>query len=127
MRRVVATLILLALMVSCGGPTTPDVVVPDFLIGGDISFLPEIEEHGGLYSDADGEKDLLLLMKEHGFNSIRLRLWHTPEGPFNTLEQVRTMAARIDAAGMQFLLDISQVLYQIGLAAASAHTVGLFD
>ncbi|MBD3368621.1 MAG: hypothetical protein GF405_10705, partial [Candidatus Eisenbacteria bacterium] len=29
--------------------------------------------------------------------------------------------------GMQFMLDISQVLYQIGLAAASAHTVGLFD
>jgi polysaccharide export outer membrane protein len=30
-------------------------------------------------------------------------------------------------AGMQFLLDISQVLYQIGIAAASAYTVGLFD
>jgi polysaccharide export outer membrane protein len=29
--------------------------------------------------------------------------------------------------GMQFLLDISQVLYQLGLAAASAYTVGLFD
>jgi polysaccharide export outer membrane protein len=29
--------------------------------------------------------------------------------------------------GMQFLLDISQVLYQIGLATASAYTVGLFD
>jgi protein involved in polysaccharide export with SLBB domain len=29
--------------------------------------------------------------------------------------------------GMQFLLDMSQVLYQIGLAAASAYTVGLFD
>jgi polysaccharide export outer membrane protein len=28
--------------------------------------------------------------------------------------------------GMQFLLDMSQVLYQIGLAAASAYTVGLF-
>jgi polysaccharide export outer membrane protein len=27
-------------------------------------------------------------------------------------------------AGMQFLLDISQVLYQLGLAAASAHVVG---
>ncbi len=27
--------------------------------------------------------------------------------------------------GMQFMLDISQVLYQIGLAAASAYTVGL--
>ena len=30
-------------------------------------------------------------------------------------------------AGMRFMLDISQVLYQIGLAAASAHTVGVFD
>jgi len=29
-------------------------------------------------------------------------------------------------AGMQFLLDISQVLYQLGIAAASAQTVGLF-
>lgn len=28
--------------------------------------------------------------------------------------------------GMQFILDLSQVLYQIGLAAASAHTVGIF-
>ena len=28
--------------------------------------------------------------------------------------------------GMQFMLDLSQVLYQIGLAAASAHTVGIF-
>jgi len=28
--------------------------------------------------------------------------------------------------GMQFMLDLSQVLYQIGLAAASAYTVGLF-
>jgi len=28
--------------------------------------------------------------------------------------------------GMQFLLDMSQVLYQLGLAAASAYTIGLF-
>ena len=30
-------------------------------------------------------------------------------------------------SGMQFLLDLSQVLYHIGIAAASAYTVGLFD
>jgi protein involved in polysaccharide export with SLBB domain len=29
--------------------------------------------------------------------------------------------------GMQFLLDLSQVLYQLGLAAASAYTIGLFQ
>jgi polysaccharide export outer membrane protein len=28
--------------------------------------------------------------------------------------------------GMRFLLDLSQILYQIGLAAASAHTIGVF-
>jgi polysaccharide biosynthesis/export protein len=29
-------------------------------------------------------------------------------------------------SGMQFMLDISQVLYQLGLAAAAAKTVGAF-
>jgi arabinogalactan endo-1,4-beta-galactosidase len=79
---------------------------PAFLVGGDISFLPELEDHGVVYSDADGEKDLLLLLRDHGFNAIRLKLWHTPEAPYNTLEQVLHMARRIDAAGMEFLLDI---------------------
>jgi arabinogalactan endo-1,4-beta-galactosidase len=79
---------------------------PDFLVGGDVSFLPEIEDHGGTYSDAEGRKDLLLLMKDHGFNAIRLKLWHSPAAPYNDLPQVLRMARRIDAAGMSFLLDI---------------------
>ncbi|KPK81268.1 MAG: hypothetical protein AMS25_07125 [Gemmatimonas sp. SM23_52] len=93
-------------MVGCGEPTTPDIDRPALVIGGDISFLQEIEDHGGSYSDADGEKDLLLLMSEHGFNVVRLRLWHIPDGSYNTLDRVRDMAARIDAAGMQLFLDI---------------------
>lgn len=109
--QMVAILISLTSLVSCGGESTTSGDTPEpephaILVGGDISFLPEIEDHGGIYSDADGQKDLLSLMKEHGFDSIRLRLWHTPDGPYNTLDQVRSMAARIDAAGMQFLLDI---------------------
>ena len=110
--RVAAILVItLVLLAACGEPSTqpgngPESDPPDILIGGDISFLPEIEDHGGSYSDADGEKDLLLLMREHGFDSIRLKLWHSPDDPYNTLDQVRDIAARIDAAGMQFLLDI---------------------
>jgi arabinogalactan endo-1,4-beta-galactosidase len=75
-------------------------------VGGDISFLPEIEDHGGVYSDAEGRKDLLRLMKDHGFNATRLKLWHTPAAPYNTLAQVLRMARRFDAEGMAFLLDI---------------------
>ncbi|MCL7976725.1 MAG: arabinogalactan endo-1,4-beta-galactosidase [marine benthic group bacterium] len=79
--------------------------LPEFLVGADISFLPELEDHGVVYSDADGEKDLLLLLRDHGFNAIRLKLWHSPETPYNTLDQVLGMARRIEDAGMLFLLD----------------------
>ncbi len=99
-------LVLFALQASCAESSAPQAETPEFMIGGDISFLPEIEDQGGTYSDADGDKDLLLLMKDHGFNSIRLKLWHTPERPYNSVEQVKKMAARIDSAGMHFLLDI---------------------
>jgi arabinogalactan endo-1,4-beta-galactosidase len=108
--RIAAPLIAVVLLAGCGESATQpdDGLEPDtfdILIGGDVSFLAEIEDNGGTYSDADGEKDLLLLMKEHGFESIRLRLWHTPAGSYNDLEQVKTMAARIEAAGMELFLD----------------------
>ena len=104
--RIVLPLVSLALLVGCTRSSPPEAEAPYFLIGGDISFLPEIEDHGGTYSDSGGAGDPVLLMREHGFNSIRLKLWHTPDGSYNTLDQVRKMAARIDAAGMHFLLDI---------------------
>jgi arabinogalactan endo-1,4-beta-galactosidase len=111
MSRLGAALLLLAGVVSCSesGPQDPD--SPDDpgiapIIGADVSFLPEIEDNGGTYADAAGERDLLALMEDHGVDVIRLRLWHTPDGPYNTLDQVRAMAARIEAAGMRFLLDI---------------------
>ena len=78
---------------------------PAFLTGADISFLPELEDHGVRYLDGNREKDLLLLLRDHGYNAIRLKLWHTPEAPYNTLQQVLAMARRIDDAGMVFLLD----------------------
>ncbi|MEJ2546433.1 MAG: arabinogalactan endo-1,4-beta-galactosidase [Gemmatimonadota bacterium] len=75
------------------------------LVGADISFLPELEDHGAVYSDERGVRDLLAILADHGFNAVRLKLWHTPEAPYNTLEQVMGMARRIDDAGMVFLLD----------------------
>jgi arabinogalactan endo-1,4-beta-galactosidase len=95
-----------ALLAACASATTPPAHDPDsppFVIGGDVSFLPQIEDHGGIYSDAQGRQDLLRLLKDHGF---------TPcgdcgtGGTVNTLERVLAMARRIEAAGMLFLLDI---------------------
>lgn len=108
MKRVLPSLLLPALFAACSARSLPSAAprAAPLEIGGDISFLPQIEEHGGVYSDDEGRKDLLRLMKDHGFNAARLKLWHTPAEPYNTLARVLAMAKRIDAAGMRFLLDI---------------------
>ncbi len=102
----VAILALFVLLSCAGVAPQPEVDSRPFIVGGDISFLPEIEDHGGTYSDEEGEKDLIILLKDHGFNAIRLKLWHTPEKPYNNLNQIKAMAKRIKAADMDFLLDI---------------------
>ena len=104
--RAIAVWLPLVLGTACGDSTPPIVEPPVILAGGDVSFLPEIEDHGGTYSDGAGAKDLLRLAHEHGFDAIRVRLWHTPTAPYNTLDRVEAMAARIGAAGMELILNI---------------------
>jgi arabinogalactan endo-1,4-beta-galactosidase len=108
MSRGTLSAVLLSLLISaCTNLESPDIEeTTDFLIGGDISFLPQIEDLGGRYSDAEGDKDLISLMTDHGFNAIRLKLWHSPQAPYNNLDQVQRMALRIRDAGAEFLLDI---------------------
>ena len=73
--------------------------------GTDISFLPQVEAGGGIYT-VDGEAgDLFDIFADHGVNLIRLRLWHTPTAGWCDLEQTLTMARRAHDAGQQVLLD----------------------
>ena len=83
------------------------------MVGADISALPQLEARGMKFSDKGVEKDPILIMKDHGFNYIRLRLFNDPAGNggyspgrgFCDLEHTKQMAKRIKAAGMKFLLD----------------------
>lgn len=93
----------LILMTACGGRDQGGDMT--FLNGGDISFLPEMEHFGAVYSDDEGEADAFAVMKRHGFNSIRLKLWHTPDQDYNTLDKVAAMAQRIRKNEMHFLLN----------------------
>jgi len=85
----------------------------DKIIGADISFLPELESHGMKFSDNGKAGDAIEIMKKHGFNYIRLRIFNQPANPkgyspgkgFCDLEHTKAMAKRIKAAGMKFLLD----------------------
>lgn len=72
----------------------------------DVSFIDEIESHGGYYYESNGERqDLLTLLKNNGTNAIRLRIWNEPEGRFCNLERTLDIAKRLKQHGLQFLLD----------------------
>jgi beta-galactosidase len=83
------------------------------MIGADISFLPQLEANGAIFTDGGEERDAVRILADNGFNFIRLRIFVNPENPggyspgegFAGLEHTKEMARRIDAAGMGFLLD----------------------
>jgi arabinogalactan endo-1,4-beta-galactosidase len=87
--------------------------VTDKILGADISFLPQMESRGIKFSDNGVPGDPLEIMKAHGFNYIRLRIFNEPANPkgyspkqgFCDLAHTMAMAKRIKAAGMKFLLD----------------------
>ena len=76
------------------------------IIGADISFLPELESKGIHFSDKE-------ILKDHGFNYIRLRIFYDPAGEkgyspdkgFCDLNHTLQMAKRIKNTGMKLLLD----------------------
>jgi arabinogalactan endo-1,4-beta-galactosidase len=76
-----------------------------FYTGADVSFLQQIEDSGGVFKDNGKQMDCLAILKNHGFNYIRLRIWDTPAGWPNGLDQTLLMAKRIKAQGFKFLLD----------------------
>ncbi|KAA6345818.1 Arabinogalactan Endo-beta-1 4-galactanase [termite gut metagenome] len=96
------------LLISCNNkPST-------FSIGADISFVPQNEARGVVFQDENGiEKDICLIMADHHFDNIRLRIFVNPEAEkgyspkdgFCDLKHTVEMAKRIKAAGMMFTLN----------------------
>lgn len=83
------------------------------VLGADISFLPQLEERGMKFYDKGVQKDAIQILKDHGFNYIRLRIFnnpaadsgYSPKKGFCDLAHTEQMAKRIKAAGLKFLLD----------------------
>ncbi|MDR0644925.1 MAG: glycosyl hydrolase 53 family protein [Treponema sp.] len=100
-------------------PDVPSLNAPisnDFIRGVDISNCYIIEQAGGVYYDDDGTPgDIITILKNHGVNYVRLRLWHNHQlaynpGPYagdgdNDLVKTKAIARRAKAAGMKFLLN----------------------
>ncbi len=86
---------------------------PDFIMGADISMLRQIELSGGKYYVNGVEEDCLKILKDHGVNWIRLRIWVNPVdengnwmgGGNNDLTKTVEIAARAKKLGLKVLID----------------------
>lgn len=93
----------------------------DFFNGADISEVQEYERNNTKFYDVDGkESDIFTILKNHGFNSIRLRTFVSPKAKYGYAasgcghdaeaygdkDHVVAYAKKVKAAGMGLLIDI---------------------
>ncbi|MBN1509345.1 MAG: glycosyl hydrolase 53 family protein, partial [Sedimentisphaerales bacterium] len=77
----------------------------DYAIGADLSFLKQAEEQGTVFKDDGQARPGLEIFKDHGYNWIRLRLFHTPTTLPNHLEYTIALAKDAKALGFKVLLN----------------------
>ena len=78
----------------------------NFAKGADVSWLTEMEGAGYVWlSDAGQQQDVLQILKDHGINSIRLRVWVNPQGGWNGVNDVVAKAVRARNMGFRIMID----------------------
>ncbi|WP_081411854.1 glycosyl hydrolase 53 family protein [Alicyclobacillus herbarius] len=76
-------------------------------LGDDLSFELAEEQTGHSFTDLDGQVlSADQIVRRHGTNYVRLRLWVNPPGGYDDLASDLEMAKRIKRDGMKILLDI---------------------
>jgi arabinogalactan endo-1,4-beta-galactosidase len=76
-----------------------------FAVGADLSFLKDREDHGVQFKDHGVVRPALDIFKDHGYNWIRLRVFHAPTRLPNNLQYTIALAKEAKARGYHFLLD----------------------
>ena len=77
----------------------------DYAIGADVSFLKQAEDGGTVFKDNGQPRPGLQIFKDHGYNWIRLRLFHTPTRLPNNLQYTIASAQAAKKLGFKVLLD----------------------
>lgn len=77
----------------------------DYAVGADLSFLKQAEDRGTVFKDNGEVRPGLQIFKDHGYNWIRLRLFHTPTQLPNNLEYTIALAKAAKQLGFKFLLN----------------------
>ena len=73
----------------------------------DISNYPEIASSDPTFYDIDGnQSEFLTILKGHGVNTIRLRLWVNPINEHSSFEEVKLFSATLIAKGFKTWLTL---------------------
>jgi arabinogalactan endo-1,4-beta-galactosidase len=89
----------------CTGTNSVRADENEYAIGADLSSVGQAEHAGVVFKDGGQPKPALQIFKDHGYNWIRLRLFHTPTQLPNNLEYTIALAKQAKALGYKFLLD----------------------
>jgi arabinogalactan endo-1,4-beta-galactosidase len=77
-----------------------------FANGADIGWLSEMEASGyTFYNDSSIQKNCMEILKEHGINSLRFRVWVNPTDGWCGKKDVAVMAHRADSMGFRVMID----------------------
>jgi arabinogalactan endo-1,4-beta-galactosidase len=76
------------------------------VLGADVSSLKKSEDLGGVYLTSFGKPgDALDILKNHGLNWIRLRVFVNPADGYHGTAELLTMAKRAQKLGLKVLVD----------------------
>lgn len=83
---------------------------PAFAKGADVSWLPQMEASGVVFKNEKGKpEDCLKILKDHGMNSIRLRVFVNPDqdkaSGHCSKEETVAMALRAQNLGFRIMID----------------------
>ncbi len=83
-----------------------EISIPSFVKGADISWATEMEAGGRRFKKKDGSvASLPDVLKDCGFEAVRLRVWVDPYKGWSGQEDVVAMAVRAQAAGLLVMID----------------------
>jgi arabinogalactan endo-1,4-beta-galactosidase len=103
-RLVIALLAAVSTAAQAGPPAPPP--VGGLYLGGDLSYVNEMEDCGAVYRKAGQPVDPFALLKREGGNIVRIRIWNNATWTkYSDYPDVLKTIRRAHAAGLQALLD----------------------
>lgn len=108
-RKNVWSLLLIISIFSCQREENTVIIEPEVqeeIIGMDASFIPELRDLNESVFDKDSiEVDFLDLIKTSGFNTVRFRIWHSPDNQHSGFSQVKAFADEIKSKNLKTFLN----------------------